>query len=166
MGKSRDLKTEEKSKAVQLLAGGQSTLQIAKLLGRDHRTIKGYIDKPDKLRQRVNKRKFMNITRKEITLLKKSMSKKPLVTSKEVFIEAGIHDVPKTTRWRILSTIGQVKTSRKQPPLSKANIEKRMIWAKNNMKTHFENVVFTDECRATLDGPDGFARGWIIDKTD
>ena len=28
------------------------------------------------------------------------------------------------------------------------------------MKVNFENVIFTDECRATLDGPDGWSRGW------
>jgi hypothetical protein len=29
------------------------------------------------------------------------------------------------------------------------------------MKTDFSLLVFTDECRATLDGPDDWARGWI-----
>ena len=31
------------------------------------------------------------------------------------------------------------------------------------MKVNFENVIFKDECRATmdvLDGPDGWSRGW------
>lgn len=31
--------------------------------------------------------------------------------------------------------------------------EKRLKWAENNMKDKFENVIFTGECRATLDGP-------------
>ena len=47
-----------------------------------------------------------------------------------------------------------------RPPLKCIHREKRRKWAENNMKVNFENVLFTDECRATLDGPDGWSRGW------
>ena len=29
------------------------------------------------------------------------------------------------------------------------------------MKTDFSKVLWTDEMRVTLDGPDGWARGWV-----
>ena len=31
---------------------------------------------------------------------------------------------------------------------------------------HFRRVTFTDECRATLDGPDGFCREWLHTETE
>ena len=39
-----------------------------------------------------------------------------------------------------------------------------MEWAERCHKENFSNVIFTDECRATLDGPGGWARGWVLDE--
>ncbi len=45
------------------------------------------------------------------------------------------------------------------PPLKCIHREKRRKWAENNNKVNFENVIFTNECRATLYGPDSWNRG-------
>ena len=34
------------------------------------------------------------------------------------------------------------------------------------MKQDFDIFMVTDECRATLDGPDRFSRGWVLNKLD
>ena len=41
----------------------------------------------------------------------------------------------------------------------------RSEWAKSYMRTYFENVLFTDESRATLDCPDGWMSGWPLHGT-
>ena len=38
---------------------------------------------------------------------------------------------------------------------------KAISLGKSYLKLDFQNVVFSNECRATLEGPDGFCRGWL-----
>ena len=35
----------------------------------------------------------------------------------------------------------------------------------SNLKTNFTKVIFTNECRPTLDGPEGMSRGWLMNKS-
>ena len=69
----------------------------------------------------------------------------------------------RSTRNNILNDVAKVVKVGKKPPLSKKNKTARMEWARRYMKCDFNQVLFTDECRATLDGPDGFSRGWLAD---
>ena len=76
--------------------------------------------------------------------IKKEVVRNPLQTSRELFESAGVPDVPKSTRCRVLRRTGKCERPEVRPPL----------------KVHFPSVLFTDECRATLDGPGGWRRGW------
>ena len=49
----------------------------------------------------------------------------------------------------------------KQPILSKKHEDKRLFWLKEYMKLNLETVIFTDKCRAALDGPDGRGQAWV-----
>ncbi len=61
----------------------------------------------------------------------------------------------------MLRDIAKVKKAEKRSPLNKNHKLKRQDWAKKYLKTDFSKVLWTDEVRVTLDGPDGWARGWI-----
>jgi len=52
LGQKSDLTDLEKSKIVKSLSEGYSTLDIAKILGRDHRTIKRFVAKPQQSRKK------------------------------------------------------------------------------------------------------------------
>ena len=161
MGKRNDITDADKSTIVAMLSNGQSTLEISKFLGRDHRTIKSYTNDASKKRTRKDSGKPRTVSRRQIVLLKRASAKLPLATSKNIFKEAQVECHSRATRCRVLSRVSKVRTAKKTPPLSKANVLKRLEWAKKYVKINFKDVIFTDECRASLDGPDGFARGWL-----
>ena len=97
-----------------------------------------------------------------MSLIKRQIIKKtPLSTSKVIFDEAGISNISKSTRCRILRSVAKMQKAKPAPPLSTINKVKRLDWAKRYLKMDFGHVLFTDECRASLDGPDGWAQGWV-----
>ena len=99
---------------------------------------------------------------RDIRKIKRSLLANPHSTSKAIFDHAGVSGISKRTRNRILKQIADQRTQTKCPPLSNINCQKRLAWATKYLKTNFQNVLWTDEARATLDGPDGWAKGWLL----
>ena len=153
MGRKKDITSKEKQDIVKLLSDGNTTLEIAKKLNRDHRTIKKEIENIDKIRTR-KKTGFKNVTKKDLSKMRSVISKKSGLTSKKIFEEVGVSNVNREKRCRILRTLTKDMKVNKLPHLSKHHKEKRVIWAKKYMKTDFSTVMFSDECRATVDGPE------------
>ena len=90
MGKKRDLTTNEKDQIVKLLSNQKTTIEIAKMLSRDHRTIKNFVQKASKVRTRNDKGQFRLIKKKETTVLKMAIARNPLKTSRKCFNELNI----------------------------------------------------------------------------
>ena len=61
VGAKGDLGSEEKCTITKLLGMGQSTLEIPKHLGRDHRTIKKYVRQPDYSHVRSDKGRLKSV---------------------------------------------------------------------------------------------------------
>ena len=101
-----------------------------------------------------------------MTVLKISIAQNPLTTSRKSFYESNIQVDPRTSRWRIIQVLAELKSEIKKPSLTMNHKERRVEFAVIYMKQDFDKVMFTDECRATLDGPDGFSRGWVLNKLD
>ena len=87
--------------------------------------------------------------------------KAPITSSTIIFRNAGLQNISKSIRCRVLRTLAKHVKPEVWPPLKDIHKEKRMAWAKKYLKLDFQHVLFTDECRATLDGPDGWSKIWV-----
>ncbi|KAL6468680.1 hypothetical protein MHYP_G00222040 [Metynnis hypsauchen] len=163
MGKKKDVSGAGKQQIVECLGQGMTTINIAKTLHRDHRTIKKYVADSEHTRVRADKGKLRTLYNRQLRQVKRAAAKMPCHGSRQVFEAAGASNVPRTTRCRVLQRFAAVHKPSCRPPLSTAHKQKRLQWAKQCMKTDFKTVLFTDECRATLDGPDGWSGGWLVD---
>ena len=161
MGKKSDLSKTEKTKIVQMLAEGNKTVEISNVLGRDHRTIKRFVAQPQDTRKKRVEKKRRTLSAKDLRRIGREVKKNPLATSATIFENCNLADVPRSTRCNILREVADVKKAQKRPPLNKKHKEKRLEWARTYLKMDFSKVLWTDEMRVTLDGPDGWARGWI-----
>lgn len=167
MGRKKDLSQQEKAKIHTLFSEGNDTLEIAKKLGRDHRTVQKYFNEGKLKRNKRKKEKNggrRTLSDRELRQIKLELARNQHASSQVIFQRAGLPDIPKTTRNRVLKSMGKVKKPLITCPLTYNHKLKRLEWVVKYLKTDFSQVFFTDECRATLDGPDGWASGWVLNK--
>ena len=166
MGKKPSLSNSERQKITQLLAEGKSAHDIGRVLQRDARTIKKAVENitfKRKTRKDMGQSMF---SERDLRKIKIAAKKMPLHSSKTIFESAGVASVSRETRCRILRKVAKVKKPKAKPILTKRHKMQRMVWAKKYLKQDFSKVIFTDECRASLDGPDGWSKGWIVEGQD
>ena len=101
MGRKRDLTTIAKDQIVKLLSNQKTTIEIARMLSRDHRTIKNFVQKASKVRSRSIKGHFRKTKKKEMTVLKMAIARNPL-SSRKCFNESNIQVESETSQWRII----------------------------------------------------------------
>ncbi|KAJ1157544.1 hypothetical protein NDU88_010251 [Pleurodeles waltl] len=150
MGQKKDLTGSEKSKIVRYLAEGCSTLKIAKLLKRDHRTIKRFIQNSQQGRKTRVEKPRRKITAHELRKVKRAAATMPLATSLAIFQSCNITGVLKSTRCAILRDMAKVRKAERRPPLNKTHKLKRQDWANKYLKTDFSKVLWTDEMRVEV----------------
>ena len=138
MGKKTDLSNDEKCKIIKLLSDNFNILSISRIIKRDKRTIKNFVENPlQKRKERVDKGKFRKIDKHDLRKIKKNVKNKPLKTSATIFNEVLASDTPKTTRCRILKSISDVKSPVKKPVLTQRHRELRLEWARTYFQQNF-----------------------------
>ena len=82
-------------------------------------------------------------TSRDLRKIKRALSQNPHCTSKDIFDAAGLTDVSKRTRNRILNNMADQRSPAVCPPLSDINCQKRLFWATKYLKTDFQTVIWT-----------------------
>ena len=142
MGRKRDLTTIEKDQIVKLLSNQKTTIEIARMLSRDHRTIKNLVQKASKVRSRSDKGHFRIIMKKDMTVLKMVIARNPRTLSRKCFNESNIPVESRTSRWRIIQVVAEMKSAIKKPPLTMKHKERRVEFAVKYMKQDFDSYVY------------------------
>ena len=128
MGTKGGLSNSENATLTSELAKGKCTLEISKMIGRYHQTVKNFVKNPAKARKRANKGKSSVVLRRSLLQIKPEVTKHPVMTSREILNQAGLKDVSKSTRCRRLKEVSKQVSPVKKPPLKKHHIQNRLKW--------------------------------------
>ena len=168
MDKAAGLNDADRSRITSLL--DRRTVEISKIMGRDHRTIKAFVFffSGKTARKTPERLHFKKISQGVFRNLKREMAKNPQSISKTIFDAVS---APKVGKRHSLKYSSPPKSNGPNIPKPKSNgynIPKNIKLSEwneqNGITKNFSNAIFTDECRATLDGTDGWARGWVLDQ--
>lgn len=162
MPRAKYLTEAEKAQIDVLRARGESIRQIASTIERSHSVVENYIKKgasygvkaPTKGNTKVSKRDKNRIIQ---------LASTGNFTSRGIISELDL-PITKQRTCQIIKATGHFKyTKRRKIPSLKPEHEKaRLEWAKKymNWSAEWANVIFSDEKKFNLDGPDGFQYYW------
>ena len=87
------------------------TLEISKLIKWYHPTVQKFVNAGKTERKKLPK----NFSKRDVSELKREMARNPHLFSQQISIAAGFPNTPKTTRCRILQSLGNIKTKKLMP---------------------------------------------------
>lgn len=165
MGRKSALSSSEMVKIDVYHSENYSYREIGKKIGRSHNVIMNYIKNKDNYRKNYKGGTYSALTAQDRRKILRIASNSAHSTSK-IRNMAGVNASKSTVRRAILKCEHlQLKKLAKKPPLNAARQLQRLQFAKDHMTwdvqrnlstNDWRNVVFSDEKKFNLDGPDGY----------
>lgn len=111
-------------------------------------------------RVRSDKGVLRKVSVRQIHHIKRAAVKKPLMSSKQVFEAAGVSGEEPLDAGSCRGLLVCIKLYFPSPMPTRRN---GCSGLRHTWRHIFKTVLFTDECRATLEGPGGVSSGWLVD---
>lgn len=165
MGRKNILNTTERAKIDVYNLEGYSNRAIARKIDRSEHAVRNYLKDSASYGSNYQGRSATVLTPQDIRKIHRLASNSALSTNK-IRMAAGVMASKSTVRRAILKApFLKLKKLKKKPPLNPVRKQQRLEFAKQHMtwdvypqtiSNNWKNVVFSDEKKFNLDGPDGY----------
>ncbi|CAI5442965.1 unnamed protein product [Caenorhabditis angaria] len=160
MSRGSHLTKEEQAQIRAFKIAGWSNRMISSKLKRSLNCINQFVNNPDHYERMKNTGAPKKLTERDKRGIVR-LASNTMKSCNDIKNELGLN-ISKTTVWRAIDQSPEIVRAKlvPAPRLTLRHKDNRLTFAKANMATDWDKIIFSDEKKFNLDGPDGYNSYW------